>query len=76
MTAILLQVHAQGISYNYNSSSCWLAIIATESDVGLSLKGAPIANNSYVDVDDIDEGDYALLCHTNKTNCCEKPNTN
>ena len=29
-----------------------------------------------MNVDDIDEGGDALLCHTNKTNCCEKPNTN
>ena len=49
---------------------------ATESDsVRLTLKGAPIANNSYVDVDDIGEGDNALLCHTNKEDCCgEYPN--
>lgn len=41
----------------------------------LSLKGQYIASNSYVDVDDIGEGDNALLCHTNKTACCgEVPN--
>ena len=38
--------------------------------VQLSLTGAPIANNSYVDIDDIGEGAAALLCHTNKTDCC------
>ena len=44
--------------------------------VQLSLRGVAIANNSYVDVDDIGEGDNAgLLCHTNKTNCCgQRPN--
>ena len=44
---------------------------ATGSDgVRLTLNNASIANNSYVDVDDIGEGDAALLCHTNKTGCC------
>ena len=41
----------------------------------LSLKGQFIANDSYVDVDDIGSGGDALLCHTNKTDCCgELPN--
>ena len=39
----------------------------------LSLKGQSIANNSYVAVDDIGEGDDALLCHTNKIDCCRNP---
>ena len=38
--------------------------------VFLSLKGQFIANNSYVYIDDIGEYDDALLCHTNKTDCC------
>ena len=39
--------------------------------VSLSLKGAAIANDGYVDVDDIGESDTdALLCHTNKPGCC------
>ena len=41
--------------------------------VRLSLRGADIANNGYVDVDDIGEGDDALLCHTNKAGCCGNP---
>ena len=41
----------------------------------MSLKGKDIANNSYVNVDDIGEGsDAALLCHTDKTNCCNANN--
>ena len=36
----------------------------------LSLNGHFIANNSYVDVDDIGEDDDALLCHTDKPDCC------
>ena len=43
-------------------------------NVSLSLKGVFIANNSYVFVRDIGEGDAAaLLCHTNKTDCCGYP---
>ena len=43
--------------------------------VTLSLNRASIANNSYVDVSDIGEGDEALLCHTNKPDCCgARPN--
>ena len=41
-------------------------------DVSLSLKGADIANDGYVDVDDIgyDDDATALLCHTNNIDCC------
>jgi hypothetical protein len=42
------------------------------SGVFLSLKGEIIANNSYVGIDDIGEDDDALLCHTNKTDCCHE----
>ena len=42
--------------------------------VYLSLSGTAIAYNSYVAVDDIGEGDAALLCHTDKTPCCGPPN--
>ena len=41
--------------------------------VQLSLRGARIANNSYVDVEDIGESDNALLCITDKTHCCAPP---
>ena len=46
------------------------ALFFAAESVHLTLKGAPIANHSFVDVDDIGEGDAALLCHTNKTDCC------
>ena len=36
----------------------------------MTIKGAAITNNGYVDVADIGEGDDALLCHTNKADCC------
>ena len=50
-------------------------MLATESGVSLTLNGTSIAANSYVDVDDIGEGDDALLCHTDRFNCCTSPNT-
>ena len=43
-------------------------------NVSLSLRGAPIANNSYVDVDDIGVNENALLCHTDKRDCCSHQN--
>ena len=36
----------------------------------MSLKGANIDNGSYVDADDIGEYDNALMCHTNRPDCC------
>ena len=49
-------------------------MLATESGVSLTLKGASIANNSYVDADDIGEGDDdALLCRTDRSSCCASP---
>jgi hypothetical protein len=47
-----------------------IVLIHISEGVRLSLRGVPIANNSYVGVDDIGEGDDALLCHTNKPDCC------
>ena len=42
--------------------------------VTLSLNGSPIANDSYVDVDDIGgDNEGALLCQTDKTGCCTNP---
>ena len=41
------------------------------SGVKLSLHGVDIANNSYVNVNDIGVEDRdALLCHTDNRNCC------
>ena len=57
--------------------SAMLPIVHTvlPDGVWLTLKGAAIANNSYVDVDDIGNNDEdALLCHTNKTACCRFSN--
>ena len=49
-------------------------MFATAS-VGFLLNEAPITNNSYVDVNDIGVNETALLCRTNKSDCCgEVPN--
>ena len=34
------------------------------------LKGEPLENNSVIALSDIEEGDNALICKTNLTNCC------
>ena len=42
--------------------------------VALSLHGVIIDDDSYVNVNDIgDDDSTALLCHTNKTDCCGQP---
>ena len=50
-------------------------------DIGISsfpaavLRGTPYQNNSIVTLEDIGEGDDALLCITNRTACCRPPYT-
>ena len=39
------------------------------------LRGIPYKNNSNVTLEDIGEGDNALLCITNYTACCRRPYT-
>ena len=39
------------------------------------LRGTPYKNNSIVTLEDIGEGDDALLCITNQTACCRHPYT-
>ena len=38
--------------------------------VSLSLRGITYSNNSVVSISDIGEGEDALLCQTDKTQCC------
>ena len=45
------------------------------SDVRFSLNGTTYQNNSNVILEDIGEGDDALLCITNQTACCRPPYT-
>ena len=44
-------------------------------DVWFSLRGTPYQNNSCVALEDIGEGDDALLCITNFVACCLPPYT-
>ena len=45
-------------------------------DVRFSLNGTIYQNNSVVTLEDIGEGDDALLCITDITDCCRPPYTN
>ena len=38
--------------------------------VSLSLRGTTFSNNSVVSITDIGDGEDALLCHTDNTQCC------
>ena len=38
--------------------------------IRLELNGTSIKNDSYMSITDIGEKNKALLCHTNKTDCC------
>ena len=44
-------------------------------DVWFSLRNITLKNNSCVTLEDIGEGDDALLCVTNLTTCCRPPYT-
>ena len=43
--------------------------------VRFSLNGTTYQNNSLVSLEDISEGDNALLCLTDETACCQPPYT-
>ena len=72
--AILSQVFGQGGDTLLSSIDFFFysTLLIVAEGVRLSLKGASngIANNSYVDVNDIDEDSNALLCLTDKPTCC------
>ena len=42
--------------------------------VYFELNGKVYNNNSFVSINDIGEGDHALLCKTDKVECCGNPN--
>ena len=44
------------------------------TDIDLSLSGTAVANNNYVNVDDIGVNECALLCRTNNDSCCDGAN--
>ena len=56
-------------------ASCFLhiAFFSGAGDVWFSLNGITYQNNSIVMMEDIGEGDDALLCMTNQTACCIPP---
>ena len=72
-SAALCQVRGQngiGIGYILICFLLSFILVLATGGVYLSLNEVVIANNSYVDADDIGEDNAALLCHTDKTDCC------
>ena len=58
----------------------WLCDISISSflgtgNVSFSIRGITYQNNSLVTLEDIGEGDDALLCLTDQTACCRHPYT-
>ena len=51
-------------------------MVFTELRVKLMLQGQTYLNNSIVAINDIGEGDNALLCVTDNPDCCKPPNGN
>ena len=67
------------IELEYTSINHWLFSFlptAAGEDVRFSLNGTTYQNNSIVSLEDIGEGDDALLCLTDQTACCRPPYTN
>ena len=61
-----------------STQRCYVVCISSfpdEGDVWFSLNGTTYQNNSIVILEDIGEGDNALLCITNLTACCRPPYT-
>ena len=53
--------------------SLYLSSFPGGSDVWFSLNGTTYQNNSNVTLENIGDGDDALLCMTNYANCCRSP---
>ena len=66
-------------SFRYGASFQYLNIgissFSGAGDVWFSLRNTTYQNNSIVILEDIGEGDDALLCRTNQTACCRPPYT-
>ena len=60
---------------NYSYLICCNTGISDAADVRFSLNGTTYQNNSIVNLEDIGEGDDALLCVTDLTACCRPPYT-
>ena len=67
-TAIAIQTVYQNVHVQLQLKFNDVAFV--KLGIFLSLRGTPIDNDSFVDVDDIGNADNALLCLTNATNCC------
>ena len=66
---VLCQVHGQD-GIEVGSWSLFFILLFATASVGFFLNKMVIANNSYVDVDDIGANETALLCHTDKSDGC------
>ena len=60
--------------YIYTCDIC-ISFFPGAGDVWFSLRGTTYQNNSCVALEDIGEGDDALLCITNLTACCQPPSS-
>ena len=56
-------------------AKAYITTFSGAGDVWFSLKNKTYQNNSIVTLEDIGEGDDALLCVTNLTACCKHPYT-
>ena len=83
-TIFLWKCHSQDSNLQGLSSVCHalhLYIPHKHHGIGISsftaavLRGTPYQNNSIVILEDIGEGDEALLCMTNLTACCRPPHS-
>ena len=63
------------ISGSCISYVCFEVYLFLAGDVWFSLRGTTYQNNSCVTLEDIGEGDDALFCMTNFTDCCRAPYT-
>ena len=69
MCLFLFSTHFLNLLNIYTSN------IPGTSDVWFSLRNTTYQNNSIVTLEDIGEGDTALLCETNFTACCRPSHT-
>ena len=62
----------------YNYRSVWLLLVLATHTTGVTLeyRGVNLGNNSLVFMDDIREGVDALLCKTDKVQCCGEQDGN
>ena len=77
-----MRVHLDKVSICEQWYTFWLyfcdvgaSFFRIAGDVWFSLNGTIYQNNSIVTLEDIGEGDDALLCRTDITDCCRPPYT-